>query len=230
MTLNRAALLALLAGLMFAPVAEAKKDKADPAAETMTEVPEAPTIEDTGVPAFDAVFAEVSGIHGSLDEARTRLAAANNSVVMALKLPADASLDDALSELKDKAGGDIAVIMNGTVPTLSASNALPEDISAAIEAVNAAVQEVAQAQESLAALPDQTAALVEQVKAFRTQLNPTLMVESGLERSEMPRIASTTKKNVEATVATHARIMAVGEELARFMDTMKDFGAGLASE
>jgi len=229
MTLNRA-LLMLLAGLLLAPAADAKKDKSESAEETSLEVPDAPTIEDTGVPAFDEVFAEVRGIHDSLDEARTRLSAANSGVIMALKLPADTPLPDALSELKSKAAGNINISMSGAVPELSPADAVPEDVSTAIDAVNTAIQEVAQAQDALAALPDQTAALIEKVTAFRTQLNPTLMVESGLERSEMPRIASATKKNVEATVATQARIVAVGEELARFMDTMKDFGAGLASE
>lgn len=221
----KALMIAIAGGLLLAPAAHAKKDKEEAAQEV-----ELGAIEPTGVASFDEVFAEVTGIHQTLDRAEVQLDAANNRIAAAMGLSAGASTADALRQLADKAGGEVEVVMSGSVPTLQAADAVPEDITAAIEAINMAVTEVAGAADSLSGLPAQSTALIDEVKTFKMKLNPALLLESGIEATEMPQIARVTKANVQVAIGTPARVASVAEELAVFMDTVKNFGAEVSAE
>jgi phage-related protein len=235
MKLFRVTFLAVLAGLIVAPTADAKKDKeggdesasseesgggGDEAGEMETVV-----IEDTGIAAFDEVFAEVRAIHETLDNAYSQLSEANASIASALGLADGTPLADALADLKGKAEGKIEVAMDGTMPTLKASDAVPENVSSAIEAVNSAVGNISKTVTDLAALPEQVKSLVDKSKAFPSQLNPTLITESGLKPTDLPKVAKKVKNNVAATDKTTDKVTMVTGELTGFVDTVKNFGA-----
>jgi len=225
MKLFRIATIALLAGLVVSPTADAKKDKGgDDAASAEESGGEAEAVEivDTGIAAFDDVFGEVRNIHETLDRASQQLADANSGIATALGLSADTPLATALADLKEKAAGNIEVAMDGTVPSLKASDAVPENVQAGIDAVNSAITNVTATVSDLAALPDQVKGLVEKSKAMPAQLKDPSII-SGVPKSDLLKIPKQLKGNTKALTATPDKITSVTSEMTGFVDAVKNF-------
>ncbi len=219
-----ALLIAIAGSLVLSPVALAKKDK-----EAAQEVSPG-VIEPTGIASFDEVFAELAGVHEVLDRAEIQLAAAERHIAAAVGLPPDTPAAEALRQLAASAGDGLEVVMSGSTPTLRTTGAVPEDTAAAVEAVNRAVSEVADAAAEVAELPERCTALIDAIGAFRGQLSPALLQEAGIEATELPQISRRVRDDARVAADTPARIAAVAEEIAVFMDTVKDFGAAISGE
>ena len=229
MKLFRLTLVAMLASLVLAPTADAKKDKSDDGSSTEASADdggaiELPTIEETGIAAFDDVFSQVREIHETLAKAQTQLAEANDGVATALGLPAGTPLADALAELKEKAAGNLEIAMEGTVPSIKASDAVPSDVTAAIDAVNSAVSEVSTTIDDLSGLPDQVKSLIDQSKALPAQLKDPAII-SEIPKTELLSVGKTVKNNVKATAQTPDLVSGVTSELTGFVDTVKNFNS-----
>ena len=221
-----ALMIAIAGGLLLSPVALAKKDKGAEVAQGV-----APgVIEPTGIAAFDEVFAELAGIHEALDRAELQLAAADKHIAAAAGLPEGSPTAEALRQLAAEAGGGVEVIMSGSTPTLRATEVVPEDTAAAIEAINRAVLDVAGAAAEVSELPERCAALLDRIGTFRAQLSPALLQEAGIEATDLPQVSRRVRDNARLAADTPARIAAVAEELAVFMDAIKDFGAEVSGE
>lgn len=229
MKLFRIAFVAMLASLVISPTADAKKEKSDDGATTEASsedgaAVELPVIEDTGIAAFDDVFGQVREIHETLGRAQTQLSEANDGIATALGLPAGTPLADALAELKEKAAGNLEIAMEGTVPSVKASDAVPEDVTAAIDAVNSSVTNVSATIKDLSALPEQVKALVDKSKALPAQLKDPAII-SEIPKSELLSVGKTVKNNVKATVQTPDLVTGVTSELTGFVDAVKNFNS-----
>jgi len=226
MKLYHIATLTLLAGVFASPTADAglfgnkDKDKTEESADDGAA--EAVEIADTGIAAFDDVFGEVRTIHETLDRASQQLADANSGIATALGLSADTPLATALADLKDKAAGNIEVAMDGGKPSLKASDAVPENVQAGIDAVNAAVTNVTATVGDLAALPDQVKGLVEKSKAMPAQLKDPAII-SGVPKGDLLKIPKTLKNNTKALTSTPDKVTSVTSEMTGFVDAVKNF-------
>lgn len=163
-------------------------------------------------------------IHETLAKAQTQLAEANDGVATALGLPAGTPLADALAELKEKAAGNLEIAMEGTVPSIKASDAVPSDVTAAIDAVNSAVSEVSTTIDDLSGLPDQVKSLIDQSKALPAQLKDPAII-SEIPKTELLSVGKTVKNNVKATAQTPDLVSGVTSELTGFVDTVKNFNS-----
>jgi hypothetical protein len=191
--------------------AEAKKDKeADTTAEASTEAPA--SIQTTGIKEFDDVFTKAKDMHTTLDSAQAKLKSANDNVNTTLGLAAGTPFKTALADLKTKADGKIKVAMNGSTPTLSVEDGVPDNVKAAVDATNTAITDVTTTIASLAALPDQAKALTTECQAFPGKLNASMITASGLKVTDLPKVTKTLKSNVVIVSQTPDRAKAVVDE------------------
>jgi len=191
--------LALVLTFGFVPTEAWAAKSADAAAEI-------PSIEATGITAFDSIFLKVKAIHDTLDSAEGRMVAAQDEIALALGLPAGTALRMSMWELKQKAGGPVGVEMVGGKPKITLGGEGSAEAKAGVAAIDKAVIALALVPKDLAALPAQMAELVQACQKFPGQLNPQLLAEAGLKPLELPKIAKTLGKNVKATVKTPGRI------------------------
>lgn len=188
-------LLTLLAGV---PAAEAGPKSTKGAAAKEETLPK---IEATGIAEFDDVFMKAKAIHDTLDAEDANLKEARKQVALALGVAEDAPLKTALEDLKTKANGKLKVAFKGTMPRLEASEAVPENVQAALDAVNKLIDAGGHTVASATELVPQAAALVAACADFPSQL-------SSMNLEPMKLIEATKKVtgNVKTTGATPDRI------------------------
>lgn len=165
-----------------------------------------PTIEETGITAFDSVFMKVKAIHDTVGGIEGRIVAVQDKIAAAVGLPAGTQLRMSMWELKQKAGGPVEVEMRGNKPYLTLGGVGSNEGKAAIEQINGAVPELLGVVTDLQKLPPQVMELVNACKGFPAQLNPQLIEEAGMSPLQLPKVAKTLGKNVKATIATPGRI------------------------
>lgn len=209
-----ASLLALsLAGDSFA------KDKGDE--------PKYPEIKLTKIAEFDPTLSDAKSIHDSLSVMETKLRDANKGLATTLKMPETTSIDEMLGELKKRANNKITVgLEKGRVPKLKASDAVPSDVQAGIDAVNAMMDDLGAGLEQVEAMPAKVQGLISSAKSFPGQLNPDLVKKNGLTAAELPKIAKTLGTDVKAIEATPERIKGVTDQtLNMFSKVQSTFGS-----
>ena len=144
-------LFALVFGFLAAP-AHAKKS--------------ANRIQTTGIRSFDKVFSQVADIDDRVRSARKTRKSGHQQLASALALPENTSFSEALAELKERGAGKIKLVMDGERPTLKATDALPSDVSAALDAVNQATADYTAALAALEGTPATLKKLNKQVAKF----------------------------------------------------------------
>jgi len=185
------ALAITLGTLLIADAHAGKKDKNKGKAE-------APTIEMTGLKSFDKVFTEFQDIDTKIGNAEKAMKVAKRKLNEALELEKGTPLKDGIADLKTKADGKVKVAMKGKQPTLEASDAVPENVSNAIEAVNDMTEQLTVSIEELASVPEDLKRLSEASADFPSSLKDELS-KSGAKLTEAPKILKTLKGNVAAT-------------------------------
>lgn len=184
--------LALVLGLMFSTAAFGKK---------------LPEIHKTGISEFDPTFMKAKAIHTDLDTVRSSLKTANKNLATTLALPENTSLSDSLAELKKRSNNKISTVLeDGKWPKLSATDAVPSDVAAGIEAVNSLVDALKTSEATLADMPEASKALVSTASKFPSQLNAGMLTSNNLSLSELPSVGKKVKNNVAAVKGTPERV------------------------
>ena len=129
----------------------------------------------TGVKSLDKVFKPLKKLDKSVTKAQKARRTGAASISTALGLQKGTSLDAAMTHLRNEAAGQVSVTLSGGTPQLKASDALPPDIKAGIEATNTVIQSYIEATTSLAKVPKQANKLVKQAKALPKQLKSDLL-------------------------------------------------------
>lgn len=161
-------------------------------------------VETVGLKSIDDVFAPVKQMHGTLSSAEGSMASANTNLATALSLPQGTPLADALAELQKRADGKVTVALQGTVPKLAASDAVPSDVQAAIDATNGLTSSIASSVQAISQIPAQVQAVIPQISKL-PQTFPAEAKTLGAKVTEIPKMLTTLKNNVEATVQTPER-------------------------
>ena len=159
---------------------------------------EVPTIEMTGLEAFDAVFTEFKNIDDKVANAESAMKTAKRKLNEALALEKGTPLKDGIADLKAKSEGKVKVAMKGKQPTLEASDAVPENVANAIQAVNEMTEQLTISIDELASVPEDIKRLTEASAAFPSTIKDEL-TKSGAKITAAPKILKTLKGNIAAT-------------------------------
>jgi len=216
-------------GLTLASDAQAgKKDKGKGKADV-------PEIEMTGLEAFDSIFTEFKAIDDKIGGAEKSMKVARRKLNEALELEKGTPLKAGMADLAAKAEGKIQMKMNGKQPTLSASDAVPENVNDAINALNKMTKQLTISVEELASVPEDLKRLSAASADFPSSLKDEL-TKSGAKITDAPKILKTLKGNLTATatlpdrstkVAAHAgkMVVMVGEVFPSGDDAAPEEGA-----
>jgi hypothetical protein len=163
----------------------------------------------TGVKSLDKVFKPLKKLDKSVTKAQKARRTGSSSINTALGLKKGTSLNAAMTHLRNEASGKVKVTLSGGAPQLKASDALPPDIKAGIEATNTVIQSYIEATTSLAKVPKQANKLVKQAKALPKQLkseilsNPTQAISIaknlGVVKDNIQIAAQIPKRSVRVT-------------------------------
>lgn len=201
--MRAAQIVALMFALVLSPEALAGKKKSN----------KIPEIQKTGISEFDPTFMDVKSIHDDLDTIRSALKSGNQNLATALDMPRETSLDESLAELKKRANNKINYTLeNGAWPKLKATDAVPSDVQAGIDAVNNLVDSIKTSSETLAAMPAKAKELGITAAAFPADLNMDLLTKNNLTVDKLPTIAKKLKNNAKAIKATPERIERVTDQ------------------
>lgn len=129
----------------------------------------------TGVKSLDKVFKPLKKLDQSITKAQKSRRKGAASINTALGLKQGTSLTAAMAHLKKEAQGKVKVQLQGGKPQLKASDALPPDIKAGVEAVNTLISSYVTATTELAKAPKQAAKLVKQAKVLPDTLKSEVM-------------------------------------------------------
>ena len=188
-------LLTLLGGI---PTADAAPKAAKGASAQEKPLPK---IEATGIAEFDVVFMQAKTIHDALDAEDKQLVEARKQVAIALGVAEDQPLKTAFDELKKSANGKLKVALKGKMPRLEATDAIPENVQAGIDAVNKLLDAGEHAIDTGAKLVPEAKALADACIAFPGQL--TTM---GLDPMKLMESTKKVGNNVKAIGATPERV------------------------
>ncbi len=152
------------------------------------------TIEDTGVAKVDQFYDGVEGVVGKMQTAQGELDASQTKLAEALGLAEGTPVADALADLQGKAEGKIELVLEGTKPTLKASDAVPENVQAAIEATNAMAAELVEAAEVLKSCATDLEPMIGQASDM-----PAAIADSDLGLADKAKATKTTAANLKTT-------------------------------
>ncbi len=136
-------------------------------------------VELTGIPSVDKVFKQLKQLDGTVNSALKHRTKTHKNINTALGLK-NATLPQALNHIKSEAKGKVRISMQGRTPHLEATDALPPDILAGIEAINSGMKHYGKALQEVAKIPKQSKALAQKIKAAPKDIkseflsNPTL--------------------------------------------------------
>ena len=176
------------------------------------------TISRLDIASLDNIFSDAASIDSRLTSAQRKRKSARKNINSILGLSPKTAFSDSLVELKSRANGKVKVVMQGSVPTLKATDAVPSDVSSAISAVNTAVKSYSTMITNLRDVPGESKQIarkakkldvsdlrsemgafsitaiptrIQQVRDFKTNLQVT---------SALPKKASTLVQNLGADV------------------------------
>jgi hypothetical protein len=186
-----AGILALSAPLLYAPAAEAKKGEGAKA-----DASQIPPIEMTGVKQFDGVFERAKTIQDKLNTEHTHMGDAHHNLNKALGLAEDSPISTAMNDLKGKAAGKIKMTMNGKTPTMGASEAVPENVTAGIDATNGLITAATGSVTTALGLKGDVQALVQECAAFPGQVPGVL--KNPMEAAKALKVVNANLKAIKA--------------------------------
>ncbi len=125
------------------------------------------SIEAIGIDSFDEVFNEVKVVDDILTDARKKRHRARKKINNVLEIDKSTAFTDALAELSARAEGKITVAMNGSTPTLKATDAVPTNVQEAIDAVNSAANLYVGLLKSLEDIPPQVKSVSKKAKKLK---------------------------------------------------------------
>ena len=212
----------LAAGLLTSTVAEAKKaKKGDEAAESAEEEKYEAINAETNIAEFNPTWSDAKAIQDKVTSFETDLDKVRTDLNTAAGIATDAPIQTALDDLKEKAAGKLTVALDGGKPTVTASEALPENVQAVLDAVNSGVDTVMGIVENGKTLPDDVKALIDTAKGFPAQLKPDLLSSNGLKAKDLGKETKVVKANTQATIQTQDRVKGVLEAAKNFVEAVK---------
>jgi hypothetical protein len=225
--------LAMLVSLGMSDAAEAGKKKKDKGGDTPTEemasedggkaapeeaASEALTIEVTGIADIDNVFQKVVDPINNIQTARMKIDGLTANLSTALGLPEGTPFADALADLKTKAEGNIELAMNEQgMPSLKPGDAVPANVTTAVDALNAGIADATEAMKALSELPNQ----VKEVVAAAQAITPQTLISSGVKPLEAPKAVKKMGNNLKVVQKAPDEVKALADSMSGLIGELK---------
>lgn len=157
-------------------------------------------IQETGIEAFDAVFSDVAAIDARLTNANKVLSSAKKELQTTLGLKKGTPLSDAIKELNARADGKIGLAMNGKVPTLEPTDAVPTDVQTGIASVNQMNSDIVTSIADLTQVAKEVDSIIKKTKTFPNDIKKEFADDSLLDKIfKMPKAVKATTNNLGVT-------------------------------
>lgn len=180
-----------------------------------------PKILDCGIKEFDTVFKDAAKIQTTMDGIYKTLTDGRANVNTSLGVATDSPLSTALADLQTKAAGKLTVAMDGTVPKLKASDALPANAQTGLDAVNGLVDAGKKASSDALGLKDQVTTLGKTASGFPMKVPTMLGSLTADQVKTAPKIVGDNAKAIK-NLATNIDAI-TGEVTGIFDDITKTF-------
>jgi len=202
----RALTVALAAALVFIPNADAKKDKGgDGDSKAGPTCP--PPVEEVGVQSMDDYFGKLTAINDKIAAVKTSLDGLSGSINEVAGVPADASLDTAVAEIKAKIeGGD-------------------GDIKGKIEGLKGQAEGVATSAQGLTTLASDAQALVTGAKDMVTSA-PADFKAAGIPATELMGKVKIVKNNAVSAKDTVACLTSLPADVTNVVGALTTLAGG----
>lgn len=177
------------------------------------------TVQMTGIKSFDKVFKKARTTDKKLKSAEKSLKESKRALRQTLKLSKKSTYTDGLKELKKRANGKLRVVMVGGVPSLKASEVVPTEIQASIDAINTLTTSMPSTIRDLKSVVRSSTAMYNQSRKFPTNIQRELgsIGLTGLWALvvKAPRITKKTYRNLKVIGGMPKRATKVNTELAQ---------------
>lgn len=182
----------------------------------------------TGIQSFDRVFARVGEIDRLLASAESELRTGKRNLNAALELKRGTPLTQGLAELQHRAKGKLGRAMDGRVPKLHATDAVPSNVSNAVDAVNGLAENLTASLADVQALAPEIERLVndaqklpDRLKAEFTRTNGAGLVDLVL---KLPKTTKALTHDLEITTGLADRTTALTARMTEVLGVLnKEF-------
>ena len=182
------------------------------------------TIQMTGIKSFDKIFKKARTTDKRLKSAEKSLKKSKKALRQTLKLGKKATYTDGLKELKTRANGKLRVVMVGGVPSLKASEAVPTEIQASIDAINTLTKSMPSTIRDLKKVARSSTQMYNQSRKFPTNIQRE-MRSKGLDGLwaivvKSPKITKKTYRNLKVIGGMPKRATKVNTELVQISSAL----------
>ena len=182
------------------------------------------TIQMTGIKSFDKIFKKARTTDKRLKSAEKSLKKSKKALRQTLKLGKKATYTDGLKELKTRANGKLRVVMVGGVPSLKASEAVPTEIQASIDAINTLTKSMPSTIRDLKKVARSSTQMYNQSRKFPTNIQRE-MRSKGLDGLwaivvKSPKITKKTYRNLKVIGGMPKRATKVNTELVHISSAL----------
>lgn len=168
----------------------------------------------TGFKSIDKVFREVSDIDERIDVAEDAMSTAKRQLNTALELKRGTPLKDAITDLKQKGGDNLQLLMVGNVPKLTAADAAPQNITDAVAAVNGMTSALVTSIDQLAGIPDDIQGLTKALDGLPDKARAEFEGDPIGALFKAPKLLKSIKGNLAVTTGLPSRSVDVSQRAA----------------
>ncbi len=219
-TLLTAVVLGLFGASLVSTTAWAKKKDEEESTDT-SGIDELEIVE-IGLPSLDEVFGKAAGLITTLQGAKAKVDSSNEKVATALGLASGTPIADALNDLNEKAGGAISVAMEGSTPSLSAGDAVPENVQAGIDAVNEMTAALTEASAELTTVASEASALVTEASELPGKVKSEAQAAGISSITQIATMLKNTKNNLNTVKDIPDETAALASSIANTLTLVKD--------
>lgn len=183
-------------------------------------------IELTGIESFDSIFREARDLDERVDNAKAALDQGVITLNSALGLTEGTPFSDAVTELRTRAEGKLKVVVeDGGGLSLEATDAVPSNVQAAVDALNATLDSYKAAIADIGGAKDDAASLVAATKNLPSQLQSDFK-SFDLALNEVPGKLATVQDNVRIIGNMPERIDKLGGAMKDNVTVVSDVIGG----
>ncbi|MCA9490146.1 MAG: hypothetical protein KC621_09485 [Myxococcales bacterium] len=179
-------------------------------------------VQETGIEAFDSVFARVGEIDAQLTSTETELRTGKRNLNSALDLQRGTPLTDGITELQKRAEGKLQVTLTkGNVPTLSATDAIPTNVQSAVDAVNALSLNMTTSLTGMQSLVPEIQGLIDEAGHMPDRLKDEFSGGSANlvdQLFKLPKTTKALKADIDLTMGLDDRAMSLTNRMTDLLD------------
>ncbi len=210
-------MVAVLCMALGAPLAaHAKKGKKDKKGKQAS-------VELVGLKSLDETFKQLRKLDNKVSSAEKETGKSQRNLNKALGIKNDAPVKKALEDLENKAKGKIGLTMDGKKPKLQATDAVPQNVSDAIDAVNKMTSSFTKSLDDLAGAKKEAEKLAKKAQKMPASVKDEFKKDSGSFIAlifKLPKTMGAVKGNVQVALSLPGRTTKVVGQMTGILGTV----------